>query len=92
MRAGEEALTATFRGKAISSHDAADLTDVDAIGYEIDLAIDDKPSHEAYRATVKGTYVAVKAQSVLELDLEGNHLHQCRSSGPAADRRFSPRP
>lgn len=48
------------------------LPDVDALGYEVDLRVDDVPGRETFRAEVKGTYVATRDLDELSLDLEGN--------------------
>lgn len=50
------------------------LPDVDAIGYEIALRVDDRAGMEAFEADVRGTYVATSALAELALDLEGNDV------------------
>jgi len=63
------------------------LPDVDALGYEIELVVDDAPKRETFRAEVKGTYVATKALEALELDFSGNTLDELTVSGRRAEHR-----
>lgn len=48
------------------------LPDVDAIGYEVALRVDDRAGAETFEADVRGTYVATRPLGELALDLEGN--------------------
>jgi aminopeptidase N len=50
------------------------LPDVDAIGYDVALSVDDVPEHEAFRADVRGTYVATRDLTELSLDFDGNTI------------------
>lgn len=54
------------------------LPDVDAIGYDVALVVDDTPDHESYRAEVTGTFVATRDLRTLELDLVGNDVDEVR--------------
>lgn len=63
------------------------LPDVDAVGYEIDLQVDDRPRAETFRAQVKGTYVATRDLTELTLDFEGNEVDDVRVSGRRATFR-----
>jgi aminopeptidase N len=63
----------------------ATLPDVDSVGYEIDLAVTDSPGHEAFRATVKGTYVATRDLTELSLDFDGNTIDEVTVSGRPAE-------
>ncbi|MBX3231281.1 MAG: M1 family metallopeptidase [Labilithrix sp.] len=59
-----------FRAGAIDEA----LPEVDALGYEVELAVDDTPNEESFRATVTGTYVATEDLTELTLDLDGNEI------------------
>lgn len=75
-----------FRAGAVDR----ELPDVDALGYEITVKIEDtEPAgHETLRASVKGTYAATKDLRELALDFEGNAIDEVRVSGrPARHRR-----
>ena len=50
------------------------LPDVDALGYEIDLRVNDVPGRETFAADVKGSYVATRDLAELTLDFEGNEI------------------
>jgi aminopeptidase N len=50
------------------------LPDVDSIGYEVDLRVNDVPGHETYAADVKGSYVATRDLAELTLDFDGNTI------------------
>jgi aminopeptidase N len=78
---GEDALT--FRASTLDRS----LPDVDAIGYEVDLRVDDTPGREAFRADVKGTYVATRDLTELVLDLDGNDIDQVTVGARAATYR-----
>ncbi|MBI5514966.1 MAG: hypothetical protein HY909_14415 [Deltaproteobacteria bacterium] len=78
-----------FRGVNVRSYDRS-LPDVDAVGYEIDVAVDDRnPGRETFRAAVRGTFVATRSLTQLTLDLEGNELDGVEVEGRAvtAQRR-----
>ncbi|MBI5517990.1 MAG: M1 family metallopeptidase [Deltaproteobacteria bacterium] len=63
-----------FRGQPLGMPDRT-LQDVDAVGYDLDLALDDaSPGMETYRATLLGVFIATRALTELSLDLEGNEL------------------
>lgn len=80
--AGEDDLT--FRATAVDES----LPDVDAIGYEVDLRVDDTHGSESYRATVKGTYVATRDLTEVSLDFEGPHaIEDVRVGARAASHR-----
>lgn len=64
------------------------LPDVDAIGYEVDLVVNDVPGQETYAADVKGSYVATRSIAELALDFEGNVIDSVLVGGrPARYRR-----
>lgn len=63
------------------------LPEVDALGYEIDLNVNDTPGHETYSADVKGTYVATKNLTELTLDFDGNTIDSVTVSGRPAEHR-----
>lgn len=63
------------------------LPEVDAVGYEIDLAVTDTPGRESFRAAVQGTYVATEDLSELSLDFDGNTIDDVRVSGRPAEHR-----
>jgi aminopeptidase N len=73
-----------FRGVKNAQVDMS-MPDVDAIGYEIDLRIDEsKPEKETYRATTRGTFVATRALRELELDFVGNDIESLTVGGKPA--------
>lgn len=73
-----------FHGVDVRSHDGA-LTDVDAIGYEIDLnLVDDTPGHETFTSRTTGTYVAMRPLTSVALDLEGNRVDDVAVDGTSA--------
>lgn len=78
---GEDELR--FRRVAVD----ASLPDVDALGYEVALRVDDVPGREAFRVDVTGTYVATRALDELVLDLEGNTVDSVIASGVPAEHR-----
>lgn len=83
--AGEDDLT--FRATSVDES----LPDVDAIGYEVDLRVDDTHGSESYRATVEGTYVATRDLTELALDFEGAHaIEDVRVGARAASHREEP--
>ena len=64
------------------------LPDVDAIGYEVDLVVNDVPGQETYAADVKGSYVATRSIAKVALDFEGNVIDSVLVGGrPARYRR-----
>jgi aminopeptidase N len=64
------------------------LPDVDALGYEVKLKVDDaNRGRETFTAEVKGTYVATKAAGELVLDFEGNHVDDVRVGTRIAEHR-----
>jgi aminopeptidase N len=65
------------------------LPDFDAIGYEVDLRINDVPGHETYAADVKGTYVATRELTELTLDFDGNTIDEVLVGGRVARYRRS---
>jgi aminopeptidase N len=63
-----------FRGVPIRSADRG-LEDVDAIGYEVDLAVDDAtPGRESYRAVTRATLLALRDLTAVSLDFVGNTI------------------
>lgn len=82
----EDALTVTFRGARAQALDV-EQKEIDAIGYDVDLALDDAPNAESFRATVKGTYVAKKATTELRLDFAGNAIDSVKAMGRTATFR-----
>ena len=50
------------------------LPDVDSMGYEVDLRVNDVPGRETFAADVKGSYVATRDLAELSLDFEGNEI------------------
>ncbi|MEA2750290.1 MAG: hypothetical protein QOI41_4433, partial [Myxococcales bacterium] len=79
--ASEDALR--FRADAVDTT----LPDYDAIGYEIDLRVNDVPGHETYAADVKGSYVATRDLTELVLDFEGNTIDDVLVGGHGATYR-----
>ncbi len=74
----------TFRGQALGEPDRT-IPDVDAIGYELDLAVTDAtPRSETFRATLRGTFLATRALTSLSLDLEGNEVDEVTVDGRPA--------
>jgi aminopeptidase N len=64
------------------------LPDVDALGYEVKLKVDDaNKGRETFAAEVKGTYVATKALDELTLDFEGNQVDDVRVGTRIAEHR-----
>lgn len=64
------------------------LPDVDAIGYEVDLRIDDTRGAEKLAADVKGTFVATRDLDELTLDFSGNTIDSVQVNGhPSTFRR-----
>jgi aminopeptidase N len=63
------------------------LPDVDAVGYEIDLRVNDVPGRETYAADVKGSYVATRDLTELTLDFDGNTIDDIQISGRKATHR-----
>lgn len=63
------------------------LPDVDAIGYEVDLRVNDVPGHETYAADVKGSYVATRDLGELTLDFDGNTIDSVQIGGRNATYR-----
>lgn len=64
------------------------LPEVDAIGYDVTLEVDDRAGAESFAADVRGTFVATTALTELTLDLEGNVVEAVTVSGiPSAHRR-----
>jgi aminopeptidase N len=63
------------------------LPDLDAIGYEIDLRVNDAPGRETYAADVKGSYVATRDLAELTLDFDGNAIDEVLVGGRTATYR-----
>ena len=64
------------------------LPDVDALGYDIALAVAGPPGSEAFGADVKGTYVATRELTELALDFDGHAIDDVRiDDQPARHRR-----
>ncbi|MBX3188784.1 MAG: M1 family metallopeptidase [Labilithrix sp.] len=63
------------------------LPEVDAMGYDVDLKVDDQRGAETFTADVKGTYVATRDLEELSLDFEGNTIDAITVSGRAATHR-----
>ncbi len=57
------------------------LPDIDSIGYEVDLRVNDVPGHETFTADVKGSYVATRDLTELTLDFDGNTIDDVSISG-----------
>ncbi|MDB4931857.1 MAG: metallopeptidase [Myxococcaceae bacterium] len=73
----------SFRGRPLGEPDRA-MPDVDAIGYELDLAVTDAtPGAEAFRATLRATFLATRALTSVALDLEGNEVDEVSVDGAA---------
>ena len=65
------------------------LPDFDAIGYEIDLRVNDVPGRETFAADVKGSYVATRDLTELTLDFARNVIDDVLVGGrPASYRRI----
>lgn len=74
----------TFRGQALGAPDRT-LTDVDAIGYDVTLALDNNTAgSESYRAEVTGTFLATRALARMTLDFEGNDIEAVSVDGATA--------
>jgi aminopeptidase N len=85
LEASEDDLV--FRGTQVGAVDAS-MPDVDAIGYEVDIRVDESTAKkESYRATVKGTFVATAPLGEVALDFAGNEVDSVRVSGRAATFR-----
>jgi len=82
----EDELVTQFRGTRVQQLDT-DQTEVDSIGYDLDLTLDDAANNESFRAKVKGTYVAMKPLTELSLDFEGNEIDAVKVSGRIAQFR-----
>lgn len=65
----------------------ATLPEVDAVGYEIALRVDDHAGAEVFEADVRGTYVTTTPLTELALDLEGNEIDGVWASGRVAAYR-----
>ncbi len=63
------------------------LPEVDATGYDIELAVDAAPGRETFRAVVDATYVATADLTELALDFEGNAIDDVRVGGRHAEHR-----
>lgn len=63
------------------------LPDVDSIGYEIDLRVNDVPGRETFVADVKGSYVTTRDLAELTLDFEGNEIDDVLIGGRTATYR-----
>ncbi|MBX3222083.1 MAG: M1 family metallopeptidase [Labilithrix sp.] len=63
------------------------LPEVDAVGYDIELAVTDAPGRETFRAAVKGSYVATEDLTELSLDFAGNTIDDVTVSGRRAEHR-----
>ncbi len=64
------------------------LPEVDAIGYDVTLKVDDRAGAESFAADVRGTFVATSPLTELSLDLEGNEVQAVTVGGvPSAHRR-----
>lgn len=64
------------------------LPEVDALGYEVKLKVDDASrGRETFVAEIKGTYVATKALDELALDFEGNDVDDVRVGTRIAEHR-----
>lgn len=81
VQGGEDELR--FRASAVDKT----LPDVDAVGYEIALRVDDTARRESFSAEVKGTYVAVRDLNELSLDFEGNTVDEVRVGSRIAQHR-----
>ena len=80
--ASESEDAVSFRGKRVT-YDKT-MPDVDAIGYDVSLAVTTQPiGHESFAAEVAGTFVATRSLTSLELDLEGNEVDAVQVSGKA---------
>lgn len=73
-----------FLGQRIDGYDRA-MPDVDAIGYDLDITVDDsKSERETYRAELTGAFVATRALDALTLDFVGNDLDAVEVDGAPA--------
>jgi hypothetical protein len=81
----------TFHGRSFDRYDPT-LPEVDAIGYELDLRVDDAaPGMDRFSATLAGTFVATERIDALTLDFAVS-AHQkrpgcARTNGPTARSR-----
>jgi aminopeptidase N len=75
---------ASFHGVPITAWDRA-MPDVDAIGYEVDLRVDESTAgSEAFTAQVRGVFVATRALDALSLDYEGDDVDAAEVDGRPA--------
>lgn len=73
----DEAALTSFHGVSVEVDRS--MPEVDAIGYELDLAVTDStPGREAYRATSVGKFVATKSLGAVTLDFDGNAIESVR--------------
>ncbi len=63
------------------------LPDVDSMGYEIDLRVNDVPGRETFAGDVKGSYIATRDLAELSLDFEGNEIEDVLIGGRTATYR-----
>ncbi len=74
-----------FRGLPLRSADIG-LRSVDAIGYEVELALDDPTeAAETFRATTVVTLLALEPISSVDLDFEGNEIDSVDVDGLPAE-------
>ncbi len=77
-------VAATFRGAPLGPPDLS-LPDVDAQAYALDLTLSDaRPGHEAFTATLTGTFVATRALTAFALDFEGRPVDSVTVDGAPA--------
>jgi aminopeptidase N len=75
---------ASFRGVAVRTWDR-ELPEVDAIGYEIDVAVDEStPRAEVFRGELRGLFVATRALDALTLDYAGEAVDGAEVDGREA--------
>lgn len=79
-------VTGSFHGRPFTHYDPS-LPEVDAIGYEVDLRVDEQGlDGDRYTAAVVGTFVATAPLRALTLDFEGSRVE----SADVDDRPVTP--
>lgn len=81
--ADDAATIATFHGVPVRRWDRA-MPDVDAIGYEVDLTVDESTAGmETFRGELRGLFVATRALDALALDYTGDDVDATEVDGAA---------
>ena len=77
-------MIATFRGVPVRGWDRS-MPEVDAIGYEVDLTVDESTAGaETFRGELRGLFVATAAGDALTLDYTGEAVDGAEVDGRAA--------